>query len=125
MKQIKKIAFAIGLGLALTAPAVTLSPPVAAEAAETMGYLDEDYELRTSGDFGYIVLADNSAVIMQYTGSASALSIPSTLNGHTVSAIGKNSHYRGTGAFEDNTSIQTVTIPFSSVFCYNYNMALV
>ena len=50
MKQIKKIAFAIGLGLALTAPAVTLSPPVAAEAADTMGYLDEDYELRTSAN---------------------------------------------------------------------------
>ena len=58
----------------------------------------------TSGDFTYKLNDDGSAIITQYSGSAAALTIPSSLDGHTVKQI-------GTYAFGKNTTLTSVSIP--------------
>lgn len=58
----------------------------------------------TSGDFTYKLNDDGSAIITQYSGSATALTIPSSLDGHTVKQIGSY-------AFEKNTTLTSVSIP--------------
>ncbi len=57
----------------------------------------------TSGSYTYTVSGSN-ATITAYSGTASSLSIPSTLGGYTVTAIAQK-------AFEDNTYLTSVTIP--------------
>ena len=54
-------------------------------------------------DFGYTLDANNLATITAYYGTATEISIPSTIDGYTVTAI-------GSGIFM-NTSITAVTIP--------------
>ena len=58
------------------------------------------------GDYIYKELADGNVEITGYTGKASALSIPSTLGGKKVTTIGVR-------AFQNCTSIKSVTIPDS------------
>ena len=58
----------------------------------------------TSGDFTYKLNDDGSAIITQYSGSAAALTIPSSLDGHTVKQIDSY-------AFEKNTTLTSVSIP--------------
>ena len=65
--------------------------------------LDYNY---SDGDYIYKELADGNVEITGYTGKASALSIPSTLGGKKVTTIGVR-------AFQNCTSIKSVTIPDS------------
>lgn len=58
----------------------------------------------TSGDYTYELNDDGSAIITQYSGSAAALTIPSSLDGHTVTQIDSY-------AFEKNTALTSVSIP--------------
>lgn len=58
----------------------------------------------TSGDFTYELNDDGSAIITRYSGSAAALTIPSSLDGHTVKQIDSY-------AFEKNTTLTSVSIP--------------
>ena len=58
----------------------------------------------TSGDFKYSVLSDGTAEITDYTGSAANLTIPSTIEGYTVTSIGDY-------AFSYCDSLTSVTIP--------------
>ena len=62
----------------------------------------------TSGDFKYSVssTADKTCTITGYTGSATKLTIPSELDGYTVTSIGYN-------AFRDYTALISVIIPGS------------
>ncbi|MCD7796176.1 MAG: leucine-rich repeat domain-containing protein [Clostridiales bacterium] len=60
----------------------------------------------TSGDFEYEVLDDGTAEITDYTGSVTELTIPSTLDGYTVTSIGNY-------AFCYCKSLTSVTIPDS------------
>ena len=74
----------------------TLSPTTAVSAEK-------------SGDFSYTVLEDGTAEITDYTGSATELSIPQTMDDHTVTAIGNL-------AFYCNSSLTVVSIP-NTVTC--------
>ena len=65
--------------------------------------LDYNY---SDGDYLYKELADGNVEITGYIGKASALSIPSTLGGKKVTTIGVR-------AFQNCTSIKSVTIPES------------
>ena len=62
----------------------------------------------TSGDFYYAVLSetDKTCEITGYTGSATALEIPSELDGYTVTSIGWY-------AFSGCTALESITIPDS------------
>ena len=57
----------------------------------------------TSGDWSYSV-SDNKATITGYSGEGGDITIPSTLGGYSVTAIGEE-------AFEYNSTITGVTIP--------------
>lgn len=70
-------------------------PTVTAEEAPT------EY---TSGDYRYTLQPDGTAAIVKYTGSASELSIPDTLDGYAVTAIGNE-------AFRLRQHLLIVSIP--------------
>lgn len=63
----------------------------------------------TSGDYLYEVLSDGTVKIIDYYGSATNLTIPSTIDGKSVTSIGWN-------AFENCTSLINVTIPNSVTY---------
>ena len=58
----------------------------------------------TFGDYEYSVLDDGTVKITGYNGSAETVVIPDTIDGKSVTSIGN-------GAFEDCTSLTSVTIP--------------
>lgn len=58
----------------------------------------------TSGDYEYEVLDDGTAQITKYNGNGSNLTIPSKLDGCTVTSIGK-------WAFSGCSKLTSVTIP--------------
>ena len=66
----------------------------------------------TSGDFEYNVIYDDTAEITGYTGSATDVTIPSVIDGYTVTSIGG-------GAFSNCSSLTSVTIPNSVTRIYN------
>ncbi|MBP3656488.1 MAG: leucine-rich repeat domain-containing protein [Clostridia bacterium] len=47
-----------------------------------------------SGDYGYTVLDDGTAMITKYAGSDAEIVIPAELNGYAVSAIGKRAFFK-------------------------------
>ncbi|MGN0551439.1 MAG: leucine-rich repeat domain-containing protein, partial [Acutalibacteraceae bacterium] len=59
-----------------------------------------------SGDYEYDLSYDGTASIIRYTGSASTLTIPSTIDGVTVTGIGAR-------VFRGRKSLTSVTIPDS------------
>ncbi len=70
--------------------------PITANAQETTEY--------RSGDYEYIVLADGTAEITDYSGSETELTIPSALDGYKVTSIGNS-------AFRYCMSLTSITIP--------------
>ena len=68
---------------------------VAVNAAESADYL-------TCGDYQYTLDESDNAIITKYTGSETDVTIPSTLDGYTVTEI--------VGAFCENESIESVVI---------------
>ncbi len=70
-------------------------------AATSGGGGDGDY---TCGDFTYNLLDDGTASLASYHGDATALEIPSSLDGHTVTEI-------GAFCFAFNDKLTSVTIP--------------
>ncbi len=75
--------------------------------AEENGY-DFDSLGKKSGDFRYVILEDGTAAIIEYTGTAAEVVIPSTVKGYTVTRLGGPN---GVGGFYEDTNIVSVTIP--------------
>lgn len=65
---------------------------------------DEPQETNAENGFEYAVNEDSEATITKYTGSDTAVTIPSELGGKPVIAIGNY-------AFEKNTTVTSLTIP--------------
>ncbi len=59
-----------------------------------------------SEDYGYILLADGTALIIYYSGSAAELTVPDVLDGYSVSSIGDY-------AFSSCDSLTAITLPDS------------
>lgn len=89
----------------------TLIPFSASAMAGTDNNSDETPEIpaATTAQFHYTILNDGTINITSYKGEASDLSIPSLIDGHTVTGIGEY-------AFYNHTELTTVTIP-ESVTC--------
>ncbi len=68
--------------------ALTLLLCCAAASAETA-----ERETFTSGDYTYALREDGMAEITKYSGKAEKLTIPDTLDGHAVTAIGDSAFY--------------------------------
>ena len=73
-------------------------------ACWTGAVADEERETFTSGDYQYALLDDGTVEITRYSGNAEKLTIPDTLDGKKVTAIGGS-------AFFDCDSLTSVTIP--------------
>lgn len=83
---------------------IVLCAPFTVSAAE----VDNESVSATSCDFSYSVISkeEKTCEIAKYNGSASELSIPSQIDGYTVTSIGSY-------AFEYCTSLKSITIPNS------------
>ena len=75
--------------------------PITASAAESQESVSATY-----GDFEYTLEDDYTCTITGYNGSAANVTIPSTIYGNKVSAIGRY-------AFEENPNIKKVSMPNS------------
>ncbi len=69
-------------------------------------YAEEKQTIFQSGDYRYVLLEDGTAELAQYIGKASSPSIPSKLDGYTITSIGKLS-------FAWFYSLTSLTIPDS------------
>ena len=95
----------------------------------TCAFAEDTPTSYTSGDYEYILLADGTAQITDYTGRDKKVTVPATLGGHTVTAIGDSAFdwcwtltgitipdsvtAIGDGAFYGCTSLTGITIPDS------------
>ena len=61
---------------------------------------------KRSGDYGYVLLSDGTAQIVKYYGKSAKLTLPSKLDGKAVSSV-------GSGVFENNEKLTSITIPSS------------
>jgi len=98
----------------------------------------------TSGDYTYTLDSGNNATITGYTGTGGSITIPGTLDGHTVTVIGKNAFtscvtlksviipnsvtsigdgaadWTGGGAFAQCTNLTSVTLPTNLTYIGSY-----
>lgn len=87
-----------------TAPSATETPaPSLSEATPTEEPSYSSSDVRTSGDFQYVILSGGKAQIVRYLGKDSSISISSSIGGHDITSI-------GAGAFKDCSSLKTITI---------------
>ncbi len=96
MKKSKKI-----ISLLLSILMIITSIPLMA-----VNSFAEDTNTKTSGYYEYTVLEDGTAEITKYTGSTTELSIPSEIDGYSVTSIGDV-------AFGSCTALTSITIPDS------------
>ncbi len=54
--------------------------------------------------YTYALMNDNSAIVLEYHGNETSVSVPSEINGYTVAGVGAY-------LFKNNTTIQEVTLP--------------
>ncbi|MBQ3498325.1 MAG: leucine-rich repeat protein [Clostridia bacterium] len=109
MKKVMTKIVSVVLTVVMLLSAAPLSGLVGLELPQLFSFKSEAL---TSGDFTYTVSGSN-ATITGYSGTATNLTIPSTLGGYKVVNIGD-------GAFKDNTKIISVIIP-STVININNN----
>ena len=89
------------------------------EAAETekLEIVDEVRNATAAEDFSYEENEDGTITITDYTGSDTAVVIPETINGKSVTSIGDNAFYgcKGLTSIEIPSSITSIE---NQVFCY-------
>ena len=75
--------------------------------------IEKSGEDLTYGDYKYSVNDDGTVTIKKYSGSASELTIPNTIDGKSVTSIGyeANGYAMGDYAFSNCTSLTRVTVP--------------
>ena len=66
--------------------------------------LAQEPAVQVCGEWQYVLLADGTAEIAGYTGTAADVAIPAELDGHAVTAI-------GAAAFYQKDGMQAVTVP--------------
>lgn len=76
----------------------------AEEKKEVTQTVEEPSQQAVLGDYSYNMLADGTVEITGYTGTATNVSIPSSIGGKSVSSVGEI-------VFAGNQTLQTVTIP--------------
>ena len=86
---------------------LSVSPVGALTEIDLSSLFSVEASALTSGNYTYTVSGTN-ATITAYSGTASTLSIPSTINGYTVTAIDP-------GAFANNQYIKTLYFPSTVV----------
>lgn len=72
----------------------------------TVSVLSVNAETLTSGDYEYSILADNTVKIKKYIGDEAEVTIPSSIDGKTVTIIGRF-------AFNENENLLNAVIPDS------------
>ena len=82
--------------------------PITASAAESQASVSATY-----GDFEYTLEDDFTCTITGYNGTASNVTIPSTIYGNKVTKIGYSS-------FEENNNLMSVTLPNSIKYIDHY-----
>lgn len=113
MKKTKQVLLALAMSAVMASAVVPTSMPVWADDVQTIYYDGEKREVKTSGDYSYIVM-NNEAYIVKFSSTAASVTIPSELDGYPVTAIATDQAWSSIGgAFENNSSMQTVVIPAS------------
>ena len=88
--------------------AFTVAVPITASAAESQESVSATY-----GNFEYTLEDDFTCTITGYNGTASNVTIPSTIYGNKVTKIGYSS-------FEENNNLMSVTLPNSIKYIDHY-----
>lgn len=113
MKKTKKVLLALAMSAVMASAVVPTSMPVWADDVQTVYYNEEKREVKVSGDYSYFVM-NNEAYIVKFSSTAPYVTIPSELDGYKVVAIATDQAWSSIGgAFENNSSMQTVVIPAS------------
>ena len=125
-KEMKKLTKTVSVLLAVVMlMSIVLCAPFTVSAAET----ESEVAGAVSGDFNYALCDDGTARITYYNGTATELTIPSEIDGYTVTVIENEAFWRctsltsviipdsvtdiGNGAFSGCTSLTSVIIPDS------------
>lgn len=103
----KKLLCAVLSGI-MAFSAFTVAVPITASAAESQESVSATY-----GDFEYTLEDDFTCTITGYNGTASNVTIPSTIYGNKVTKIGYSS-------FEENNNLMSVTLPNSIKYIDHY-----
>lgn len=92
--------------LSLAMMVTVIGTPLGENVRTAFGTHEIEANAEVSGDYQYEILNNGTVIITYYNGSASSLSIPSSINGRKVTQI-------GSCAFMNRMSLVSVTIPSS------------
>ena len=116
LKEICRKALAVVLSTVTVLATAGISQAVYAYGSDSVRYEQDVYEVRTSGDWEYIVVS-NSAIIVGCNSKSPSIVVPDKIDECQVSAIAYKDNYWSSvikkGAFEENTTLQSITIPGS------------